>query len=471
MSFASVIDAYCKALGRTNREIAAACDISPAALSRYRNGERTPELGSDAVERLIAGFTELTNEDGIEFDRKSRSIRESIEGSLASSKILGMSYGARLNALMSLLGLHNADVARLTDVSPSHVSRIRSGQRMPANQRGFARKVAQQASERCVDMRKVGELVELIDAAGEMPERNFYDLDSQDELANVIEQWLLGSNIVESDLDAVVGLLEKLNDFYFSRELELLERLEPIELAADSQDEFARFYTGIAKMREAELTFFEIAAGHAVSEVYLSNDMPMLEMAIDPAYSASYRVRVGSLIRRGCHVVVIHSLERPLTETVMALEFWLPLYLTGQVTPLYLRGAGNRTFFHVNYVCDACALAAEAVRGHQVDGRYYLTTCEEDLSYYRRKMGFILERVSSMLEIYREGDAEQLKQFRELEVSLEAKGTGYVVADERFENLHIVSYPGNCVVVTINCEPSIHIIIRHPKLLYALSHL
>ena len=470
MSFASVLDAYCKALGCTNKQIAEKCSISPSALSRYRNGSRTPDIDSAAVDRLVKGIVALAQERSDVERWQEDAIRNTIEGSLSGSKMLGMSFGARFNSLMALLDVRNTEMARHIDVSPSYISRIRGGQRMPADQRRFARKASRLFAQRCLERGKISDLISLTDSTGNISNRSHLDLDNTSDVSETIEHWLLGSNIIESDLAAVDDLLERLNDFYFNRELERIKELVPIKSTGEKPEIFSRFYYGLEEMKEAELTFFEIAATHSTKTIRLSSDMPLLETSLDSSFIHNYRLQIGSLIHHGTHIDVIHSVERPLSETVVSLKLWLPLYLTGLVTSYYLKGINNGLFHHVNYTSDHCSLAAEAVHGHGADGRYYLSTHPEDVSYYQRKMDFIMEHVSPMLQICHDADPEWhqlLEDFKKNEQTVR----GHSVRLGRYKNLQIISYPGNSAIVTILCDPVIHLVIRHPKLRYVISHM
>jgi hypothetical protein len=164
-------------------------------------------------------------------------------------------------------------------------------------------------------------------------------------------------------------------------------------------------------------------------------------------------------------------LERPLNEAVVFLNWWIPLYVTGNATPHYIRGITNRLFYHVNYYCDACALSYEGVIGHMEEGRCYLSTKADDLAYYGRKMELILGESESMLDVYREdreGDAEAFEVF---EAKCRLRGDGVEVVPGHYSNLRIISYPGNCVIVSIMRDPAIHIVLRHPKICYAIAHM
>lgn len=469
MSFASVLNAYCNATGRTNREIAERCGLSPSTLSRYRNGERVPEAGGEVVEKLVGGITELYNDRSADEIWRVDVVRSALAASLAKPKILGMSFGSRFDALMDSLHLRNAEAAQELGVSPSYVSRIRNGQRVPANQRVFAEQCARFFSERCIEADQIERVIDLVDPSKDMVDVSGLRLDDHQALFYAIELWLLGDNILESDLKALKGLFEKINSLYFEDELASLNAHEPDALLPETRDQFSEFYYGVEQMKKAEMTFLKTALAHGAKEVFLSSDMPVLDLSLEADFIREYSLRIGDLIRSGAHITAIHSIERPLAETTMSIEWWLPLALMGHLSAYYLKGATSRLFFHVNNVCEACVLAAEAMREHQSDGRYYFSTMDEDITYYRKKMGFIMERAIPMLQVYRESVPEERKKYNAWRKKIDKSGSGRTVAADAYENLSIVSYSTDCAAVTILGSSPVRLVLNHPRLGYVIS--
>lgn len=471
MSFASTLDSYCSVLNCTNKEIADRCGVSQSSLSRYRKGERTPAAGSQTLVDLANGIARLYEERGIQPPAKAETILSSLESGLRKPRILGMGLGARLDALMSLLNIRNSELAELLGVDPSYVSRIRSDQRMPAEIPTFIETCSRLAARRCRDRNELDELMHLVDSAGDTIDRSHLDLDSNSDLAEVIAAWLLGNNIVASDVLALEGFFEKMNDLFFLEGIDELRGLSCPLITPVVGPEEARFFYGTDRMREVEDSFFAVAVANRVPMVSLSSDMPPLQITPTAQEMMRHVCNMTALAKAGCHVNIVHSVERPLHETIIALEQWLPLYVSGAATPYYLKGVTNRLFCHVNYVCDACVLASEAVMGHQEEGRYYLTTRAEDIAYYGRKMQFILDESVSLLEIYRESNPDEKAAFEATELQRQSTGTGKEVLAGKYENLHIVSYVGNCAVISVACDPPIHFVVRHPKIRYVIGHM
>ena len=74
------------------------------------------------------------------------------------------------------------------------------------------------------------------------------------------------------------------------------------------------------------------------------------------------------MLKKGLHLHQIHNLDRSFEDMMLGLESWLPMYMTGQVSPYYLKGIQNDVFLHFIKVSGTVALSGEAISGHHADG-------------------------------------------------------------------------------------------------------
>lgn len=474
MSFATTLDAFCNQVEFTNRDIAAACGLSASALSRYRNGNRVPEPASGAVDNLAAGLAELsrishaTGADALQED----DVKAALRASITEKRLVGMDFNMRFDMVMHLLGIRNARMAEAAGVDPSYISRIRKGERKPAHMEPFLEPCARLIANVCLEEDKLEELEDLIGPTGIREGGDPNDADAPSTLAETVAVWLIGDHIFEADIGRMERFFAWLDTTDFAEWLafpaQSANELQPPELP----ESVARFYYGTDGMRNAEIDFLNAAADTHARHMVFSTDMPLLEMQLDRQFLSRYRRGIVRLLEAGCHVNIIHNVERPLDEVIRVMRLWIPLYLTGQVTPYYLKGVHNRLFCHVNYACETCALASEAVMGHQEDGRYFFTTRPADVAYYRKKMGFVLDRTTTLLNVFRESEPAQAEAFRRIEASWRERATGRVIGAERYENLRVVSYAGDCTMISLlNQVTPVHIVVRHPKINYAVAHM
>ena len=471
MPFSSVLSTYCNALGCTNKEIAEYCGISPSALTRYRKGERVPEVGSDTIANIAAGLSALARDKKISGIPDESIVRSTLEGGMEGMHALGMNFCARFDSLMMVMSIRNADIARELNVSPSYISRIRAGHRAPADRAAFASVCGRYAAECCRERNAIPEELRELLSSAEMSfgwiER---DLSNTSNLVDVIVQWLMGNSITQSDVAAIEELFARMDGPLYYDYYNHILSIDPCEVDVGPLEETAQFFYK-KDLHNSMITFFDVAARRGVREVFISSDMPLLAMALDTGVIDAYKEGVAKLVRSGCKLHVLHSVEHPLAETIMCAGFWIPPLMAGNVTYYGLLGVSNRMFYHVNYVCEACALSAEAVMNYEDDGRSYFTTEPNDLRYYRRKMNHIMSHATPLVEVFREDDPKQRRQFRKEERQRSATGEGREILPGKYENLRIKLYPGDCAVLSMLQETPVHFVTRDPKMRYAISHI
>lgn len=469
MSFASVLNSYCSALNCTNAAIAERCGISPSALSRYRNGGRIPSH-SDVATQLARGIVELSKDEGSDKELSYDEVAEALESARKGRRVAGESFGDRVDQLMIALNIRNVDIARATKIDPSYLSRIRNGQRNPVDRKRLAEIFARAAAFKCVYANALDQIVELVPTAGEIADASNLGNEFEALLADDLMQWLLGDTVTDEDVAETKRFFDWLNEFDFEGYLRRLSEPACFDgLPAIDLTPRACFYSGIERMQDAEFEFLNIAAQTDTSTVYLTSDVPMREGFIDESFLNKLIERVERIVQSGSSVRVVHSLERTLSESLVMMQDWIPIYLTGQVTPHFLRGVGNRLFAHTNYVCDICALSAESMMGHLSEGRSYFTLLPEDVAYYQRKMSFVIEKCEEILEVYLESRPDDFERFEEAERIRRENPEYREVCAGEYERLRVMVAPSDCVVISLVEEPRAHFVIRLPKLRYAAS--
>ena len=466
MSFSSVLNSYCDALGCTNTVIAQRCGISVSSLSRYRSGDRVP-TNSEIVEKIAEGVAGLSSSQGGGESLSQEEIYLALEAARKGLRVSGDAFGDRVNRIMEALDLKNADVARVTGIDPSFLSRIRSGKRAPSNHEALADVIARLAARRLLSEGGVDQLIAAIPSAAKTLESDWQSYDSEALLTDDISQWLLGDAVTGSDVGDLEHMFSWFDSFDFAsynKRMGEFADMPEMDLAPR-----ARFYYGVDDMQAAELEFLDIAAYSCAQNVYLASDMPMLGGVADDDFLERIIHRTELIVRRGGLVHAIHNVDRPLAELIAIMSDWIPLYMTGRVVPLHIRGVSNRLFNHVNYSCETCALSAEFVAGHPDGGRHYLSLLPEDVAYYAKKMKYVVEKTEQVLEIFLESRPGDFERFEADEQRRRASRSYREVCAGKFENIRIRVLPGDCAVVSYTAEPKTHLVIKHPKVRYAIS--
>ena len=396
MNFNERLNGYLQALGCTAKDLAKAAGISSAAISRYRNGSRTPEPGGRQVRQLAHGIAVLS--DGM-FDEVE--VLEDLVMSISGIGIGHDTFLANLNALVDALGMRRRVFALELNFDASYISRIFSGQRRPASMRDF---VAGVSKAIVVHMDEVDDGGRLIRLVGE----DWRAISDDDERAKAVAHWLISN---ENPLpDPVEAFLERIASFDVENYIRSVSFDDLIPGTLPEGVPVSRSYQGIEAMMTAELDYLSATvASPSDDDVIMYTDMPMREMASYPDFIRRWVFGMVQLLKKGLRLHVIHNTARPLPELVLGLEAWIPMYMTGQVTPYGYDQVPDVVFSHLLKSSGSVALWGEAIVGHQGEGRYILVDSPEEVSYYRHRAELMLEAAKPLMRILTAADVDELR--------------------------------------------------------------
>lgn len=95
-------------------------------------------------------------------------------------------------------------------------------------------------------------------------------------------------------------------------------------------------YEGHKGRRNAVLNFLDgVLEIPGTPELLLVSQEDMTWLIEDPAFLLSWREKLEKILRQGNKITIIHTVDRKSSSLVHILEHWLPLHLTGRITPLY----------------------------------------------------------------------------------------------------------------------------------------
>lgn len=465
MSFSERLNEYCSELGCTNKQLAQRCGISASALSRYRNGERKPAAKGSVIDSLAEGISSLARDAGKTELADKQMVFNSLSAGLVRADAKPSSFGYQLGLLMDALAIPNVELAHGVNIDPSYLSRIRNGHRLPASPEQLAESVAEYVVEHASGGNGLASLAELLDDS-DIPNK------PADALIGQLVEWLL-----REDADAAMGeagsaflrFLDEfdLNDFIKTIHFdEMKVPTAPITMPA------SRFCHGVEAMRKAEIDFLRATAtSRHAKEAIMYSDVSMEEMAADSEFDRQWMVGLAAMLKRGINFNIIHNLNRPFNEMMLGLQSWIPLYMTGQVHPYYLIGEHDKVFRHLYHVSNVAAVAGEGLAGHGADSRFYYTTKRQEVAYYMGKMRQLLEMAQPLMKIYREDDPLAMRVFEEAEEKRRAELSATELGGDVFNNIRIVSYEGDCMVISKTNDPAIHFVTSHPKLCQAINQM
>ncbi|WP_417136378.1 hypothetical protein [Ruminococcus bromii] len=404
MKFSEKLNDYIEQLSCTGKDICNLSGISAASLSRYRNGERVPELGTKPFEDLCCALAQISAQKG-ELQITADAVKKafvSCDDFVSTDKEL---LRKNFNTLLSALNVNLTQLCQYTNYDASAVFRIRNGSRKPGDAERFASAVASFVTRTMQMPSEIAAVAELIGCDID----EIYDLSVR---YAKIKSWLLKQPVQKAESNSVSKFLSKLDDFDLNEYIKVIKFDELKVPSVPFQIPSSKTYFGIKEMMESELDFLKSTVlSKSSAPVIMYSDMPMKEMAKDSEFPKKWMFGMAMMLKKGLHLHQIHNLDRSFDEMMLGLESWIPMYMTGQISPYYFKNAPNDVFLHFLKVSGIAALSGEAVAGYHADGKYYLTKVKREVEYYRKRAEEMLKNAYPLMEIYRSERKNELNAF------------------------------------------------------------
>lgn len=403
MKFSEKLNGYIRRLSCTAKELSEASQLSSAAISRLRSGSRLPD-GKD-LERLVGGILAVAARKGVR-GLSAEEVRSDLSEASDLFLLDAELFRGNLNRLLEALSVSVSDLARALNYDTSYLSRVRSGQRTPADLRGFSAEVAKYAAGRFTGEPQRLTVAQLI---GVSPK----DLSDDAAYYRLLLKWLTGDG--RSGANSVMAFLETLDRFDQEGYLKAIRYGEwKVPTVPFSFPTTKRYY-GTEEMKKGVLDFLKVTAFSKSEEpAILYNGIPLEESGEDD-FRKKYRFGLAVLVKKGLQLRVIHDVGHPFSELMQSLSGYIPLYMSGQLTPYWLENGG--AFCRSLQVSGAAAIAGECVADGVSHGMACLTKGREELGFYGMQAEDLLKKSRPLMEILR---AEEREQF----FAAAAAGTG-----------------------------------------------
>jgi hypothetical protein len=430
-----------------------------STISRYLSGKRTPDARGNAPKQLAEALVKLGERNGVE-----GLYPEEIEGALelaAGGSVNYQAFPERLGYIMDAFDVANNRLAHYLNFDPSYISRILSGQRMPADMPHFIDGVAAYIARNGSSM--TDEVASMLGFAPELR------IDAR-ALSDGVRSYLYGGSVnMETKTDRVSVLLTELDTFDLNDYLRATQIDASLIEQTKGQTPVTKVYEGLKEMKQAELDFLQTAVQEdSTEDVVLYSDMPMTSMMHDKEFPKKVMAGVALLLRKGVRLQNIHNVHRPLNEMIMGIEGWLPAYLTGQMDSYYLPVPTNEVFLHFIRTAGTVAVSGEAIAGSQASGRYVVTRDPDQVAYLRRRSRELLAHALPLLRVWRAEEKDELDLVLE-DLAKKADVEPVEVGSETFKNLTITLWPESHALIEKSGAPAIYLLVEHPALVSALE--
>ena len=401
--FHEQLNEYLEELDCTAKELGEVSGLSAATLSRYRSGSRIPDAGTEAFNSICEAIGRIAGQRGIETLTEEK-VRESFLRCLDMTAVDKEQLRTNFNLLATALNMNMARLCQQINYDSSTVFRFRNGSRQPAEPEKFAEAVAKYVAENSTEAAEREKLARILQC-------DACEFVEQEHSADRIKRWLLEPGREKES--GVTHFLEQLDQFDLNEYIKAIHFDEwKVPPAIPFRLSTSKSYTGLKNMIEAELDFLkDTVLSKSMDPVIMYSDMPMEEMAKDPEFPKKWMFGMAMMLKKGLHLHQIHNLDRSFEEMMLGLESWIPMYMTGQISPYYLKAGQDQVFLHFLKVSGSVALTGEAIRGYHSEGKYYLARSKDEVAYYRKRAGELLNCASPLIEIYREENAGVFEVF------------------------------------------------------------
>ncbi len=416
MKFNEVLNAYLKELNCSSKKLSTESGLSESVISRYRSGERTPVKESEQMNKLTAALFNIAQENGQKKCTLDK-IANDLNSTLPSDDFDYATFSNNLNSLITSLNINTHEMSKYIVFDASHISRIRYGKARPSNPMEFSNKICSYIFSRYKNPEDISNLQTIIGCKKS-------DL-SNSKLCNTLFDWLTSEvTPVKSQASEFLYNLDSFNLDDYIKAIKFDELKVPIIPFYKVK---TKHYYGLEEMKEGELNFFKATVlSKSKEDIFMCSDMPMEDMAKDVDFGKKWMFAIAMCLKKGHHLNIIHNLDRPLKEMMLGLESWIPIYMTGQISPYYLKDNKNNIYNHFNYVSGAVALTGECIKGHHDKGMYYLTTNKNEIKYYKEKSDLLLKKAKPLMEIYRENNLKEYELFLRKDENIICDRTRYL---------------------------------------------
>ncbi|MBQ3409393.1 MAG: helix-turn-helix transcriptional regulator [Clostridia bacterium] len=455
MNFSEELSKYMELLKCTAKDICNKTNLSPALVSRYLNNKRTPKANSKYVEQLASALSQIATEKNIELTMQE--IQNNLNSGLNYTSADYNTLADNLNILLDKLKISTIDLSKSIGYDPSFISRIKNKERRPADVDNFIKALSDYIENLYSDDNSKDIILSLFSCKSsqiethEAFEKNFFD-------------WIRTPS-TENNEQSIASFLNKLDDFkledYISKDFSKIKvPTSPVILKN------SRAFFGAEGRKKAESEFMKTTLiSKSKESIFYYNNLPIATAAEDENFKNKFVLAITMLLKKGLHLNIVHNVDRPLNEMLLGLENWIPVYMTGSISPYYFDNPPSNMFLGSHCVSGSVALYGECVKQKESTSMFYVTTKKEELSYAKEKAKFLLSKAKPLMKIYKEKDEEDFKKFMALtdnKKSIELK-------KDIYKNIDFSINDNNWIMINKNNNPKMHFVIYNKKLMQAVK--
>ena len=456
MKFSEELNKYMTLLNCSPKELSETSGLSPTLISRYLNAKRTPRVQSDYFKKITESLYKISLDKNIKINYND--LTKSIDYSDIDFDVFINNFKIYLYSFKISI----TEIANYTGYDPSFISRLKYKSRKPADLDNF------------------------IDTIGDFTVDKFQTINDKENMASFLNcdisvlsnttiykktfiNWLTIKH--EENNNAIKNFLLTLDNFelnYFINNSKLSKikiPTSPVILKT------AKTYYGKKGRKQSEADFLKTTLLSKSKEpIYFYNNLPVSEASTDESFKQKWILAVTMILKKGLHLNIIHNVDRPINEMLIGLENWIPIYMTGSITPYYLINPPSSIFLGSYCSSGSVALSGECNPENIENSRFYLTTKKEEVKYYNEKHKYLFSKAKPLMDIFKEQNKDKYESFLKEQKVYDKKNTNITFTKKDcFNNIDFIINKNKWIIINKDLSPKIHFVIYNKKLINALE--
>ena len=457
MNFSEQLLEYMKLLKFNTNELCDNSGLSYTLINRYLNNIRKPKEDSKYFNKVVNGVYQIS------LSRNSDLTKENIYNTLKESLTADMFkidynlFVDNFNTLQEELNLTTVEISNAVGYDSSFISRMKNKERKPADFEIFIDKLRNYIISLCQNENTKSILVQILNCLNE-------DINNIEIFKEIFTKWICSQHI-DSKPDDVLNFLTKLDNFnlndYINTDFSKI-KVPTVPVLFKS----SKMYFGIEGRKQAEGEFLKTTLLSKSNEpIFFYSDLPMTQTGEDEEYKKKWVYAMSVLLKRGLHLNMVHTLNRPINELLLGLENWIPIYMTGSISPYYFKNPPSNFFNGSQCTSGSIALTSECIKYNEKKSKFYLTTKKDEVEFEKEKSKYMLSKATPLMTIYKENDKEQFEEF----IKHNEKENIQKLNKDNFKNIDFYINEDKWVIINKKTNPEIHFVIHHEKLVNTIK--
>lgn len=454
MNFSDELNNYINTLNCSAKDICNKSGLSPTLISRYLNNKRTPKINSKYFNKIVDSLYEISIEKNINL--KKQSIKETLSSSLSLNNSDYDIFVENFNTLQENLKISTVELSKALGYDASFISRLKNKERKPADLSNFINKLQEYLISSSIYKENKQIISSLLNCSTN-------DLDDEKYFEKAFTTWIM--QLHTNNNKNIFYFLNKLDTFdlndYIGTDFNKIKvPTSPIILKN------SKTFFGVEGRKQAESEFLKLTLLSKSREpIFFYSNLPMSEAAEDEDFKKKWVLAITMLLKKGLHLNMIHNIDRPIDEMLLGLESWIPIYMTGSISPYYFTNPPSNLFLGSHCTSGSVALSSECIKYNEKNSRFYLTTKKDELAFEKEKSKYMLSKAKPLMKIFKENDKKNFEDFMKQDENKNVKK----INKDIFKNIDFCINPNRWIMINKKIKPEIHFVIYNEKLMNAIK--